>query len=88
VVRWYGGAVKEWLYRRMWRWRKPRTKAQAMRSIRDHHRALGIPVDHLTDEELQRRIIAFGRSVNAACIPMREAQANIAAAFKAFSYSR
>jgi hypothetical protein len=41
---------------------KPKTKAEAMRNIRRHFAEMGMPLDHLTDEQIEERVHRLGEA--------------------------
>lgn len=72
-----------WLYRKLWRVRRVQTKDQALRSIRDHSAALGVRLDDLTDEQIERGVAQVGRAAAAAGVPAATVVSNLMALTRA-----
>lgn len=50
-----------------------RRRANPVLRIREHHVALGFPLDDLTDEEIEKGVIAFGRLIASAGVTVEGA---------------
>lgn len=65
------------LYARYVAWRQQRSKRRAMRDLRSHLRFFGVPIDDITDEQIEAGVLRASQIVARAGITGDEARTAI-----------